>query len=70
MALRDLFRNYYYGKPGKRDFTEDDLPENRVQLFFQVLGVRKGNMIGLNLIYLLIWMPAALWTVLTWASRR
>ncbi len=64
MALRDLLRNYYYGKPGKRDFTDADLPENRVQLFFQVLGVRKGSMVGLNLLYLLIWVPAILWTSL------
>ena len=68
MALRDILRNYYYGKPGKRDFTEADLPENRMQLFWQVFGVRKGNMIGLNLLYLVIWIPAIVWTFLNLAQ--
>lgn len=64
MAFRDLFHNYFYGKSDRRDFTEADLPGNRVQLFFQVLGVRRGQMMGLNLVYLLIWLPAIIWTVL------
>ncbi len=68
MAIRDLFRNYYYGKPEKRDFTEADMPENRVQLFWQVFGVRRGSMVGLNLLYLLIWLPAAAWTLLNLAQ--
>lgn len=68
MALRDMFRNYYYGKPGKRDFTEADLPENRVQLFFEVLNVRRGHLIGLNVIYLLIWLPAIIWTLVNFIT--
>lgn len=68
MALRDILRNYYYGKPGKGDFTEADLPENRVQLFWQVFNVRKGSMIGLNLLYLLIWVPAIVWSFLNLAQ--
>lgn len=64
MALKDLFHNYFYGKPEKADFTEKDLPANRAQLFREVLRVRRGSMVGLNLLYLLIWLPAALWTFL------
>ena len=66
--MAGLFKNYFHGTPGKRDFTVADLPENRVQLFKQVLGVRMGGLVGLNLLYLLIWLPAIVWTFLVFAS--
>ena len=62
--MASFFKNYYSGKPGKRDFTEADLPTNRRQLFMQVLGVRLSSMTGLNLLYLLTWLPAIAWTTL------
>ncbi len=59
-----LFDNYFYGRPDRGDYTEDDQPKTRVQLFFQVLRVRWGGLIGLNLLYLLFWLPAVAWTFL------
>ena len=56
--------NYFYGKQGKGDFTLADLPENRRQLFAAVLKVRWGQMIGLNLLYLVIWIPAIVWSAM------
>lgn len=64
MAFRDLVRNHLYGKPGKRDFTAADLPGNRVALFGHVLNIRLGRMTGMNLLYLLFWLPAAGWSLL------
>lgn len=64
MAVRDFFQNYLYGNPKKGDFTEADLPENRIQLFKQVLSTRKGKMIGVNLLYLVTWLPAIAWTLI------
>ena len=64
MAIKDLMYNYYYGKQGKRDFTESDLPANRRELFGAVLKVRWSGLVGVNLLYLVIWIPAILWTVL------
>ena len=64
MALKDLMNNYFYGKQGKADFTVADLPQNRVQLFFTVLKVRWSQMALLNLLYLIIWIPAIVWTAL------
>lgn len=29
-----LFDRLYYGKAGKRDYSEMDMPKNRVSLFF------------------------------------
>lgn len=64
MAFRDLMNNYFYGKQGKADMTVADLPANRRQLFGTVLRVRWTQMIGVNLLYLIIWIPAILWTIM------
>ena len=29
--------SYYYGKSGKGDYTPDDLPKNRWQLFMEII---------------------------------
>lgn len=62
MPLPNFFKSYFYGSSGKRDFTEADLPENRLQLFRDVLSVRRGSMVGVNFLLLLCWLPAILWT--------
>ena len=59
-----FFKDYFYGKSGQRDFTDQDLPANRFQLFREVLKVRRGSMVGLNFLYLLCWIPAVLWSFL------
>lgn len=64
MAFKDVWNNHFYGKPGKLDFTVQDLPATRIQLFKEVLKVRRGEMVYLNLLYLLIWLPAAAWSVI------
>ena len=64
MASRNFIHSYLYGNANKQDFTEANLPENRFQLFWQVLNNRKGKMLGLNLLYLLFWLPSIAWTIL------
>ena len=64
MAFKDLMNNYFYGRQGKADMTVADLPANRRQLFATVLKVRWTQMIGVNLLYLIIWIPAIIWTVM------
>ena len=62
MALRDLMNNYFYGKQGKGDFTVENLPQNRRQLFREVLKVRWSALFGVNLLYMIFWLPAIIWT--------
>ena len=62
MAIRDFMNNYFYGKQGKADMTIADLPANRRELFGAVLKVRWSSLIGVNLLYLIIWIPAIMWT--------
>ena len=64
MAIRDLVNNYFYGKQGKGDFTIENLPQNRRQLFGEVLKVRWSALFGVNLLYMVIWIPAIVWTFL------
>lgn len=52
-----FMNNYYYGKSGKGDYTKDDLPTNRWQLFWEMLRTRLSGLCRLNLMYMLIWLP-------------
>lgn len=52
-----FMNNYYYGKSGKGDYTPDDLPKNRWQLFLEMLRVRMSALCRLNLIYVVPWLP-------------
>ncbi len=64
MGLRNMMNNYFYGKQGKADFTLENLPQNRRQLFGEVLKVRWSAMFGVNLLYMVIWLPAIIWSAL------
>ena len=55
-----MMNNYYYGKSGKGDFRKDDMPETRMQLFWDTLRTRLSALCRLNLLYMLIWIPAAI----------
>ena len=55
-----LMDNYFYGKSGKGAFRKDDLPDTRMKLFRDTLRTRLSGLCRLNLIYMLIWIPAAL----------
>ncbi|HPF86427.1 MAG TPA: YesL family protein [Candidatus Limiplasma sp.] len=55
-----LINNYLYGKSGKGDYTKDDLPTTRGQLFKEMLRVRLSGLTRLNLLYMLSWLPAML----------
>lgn len=64
MGLRNMMNNYFYGKQGQGDFTVENLPQNRRQLFGEVLKVRWSAMFGVNLLYMVAWLPAIIWTIL------
>lgn len=53
-----MMNRYYYGKSGKGDYSPDDLPKNRWQLFWEMLRVRFTGLVRLNLTYMLCWLPA------------
>ena len=49
--------NFYYGKSGKGDYTPENLPTNRWQLFWEMLRVRLSALMRLNLMYMVPWLP-------------
>ena len=53
-----LMNRFYYGKSGQGDFTKEDLPQTRWQLFWEMLKVRFGALCRLNLMYAIAWLPA------------
>lgn len=57
-----FFDRLYYGKAGKRDYTEMDMPKNRVSLFFLVLKDHFFDLIKVNALQLVFWLPFLIWT--------
>lgn len=60
--LGNFFNSFYYGKSGKGDYNPEDLPSNRLTLFFEMFRVHWGSLVKLNLLYVLFLLPALLWT--------
>ena len=59
--MSGIMNSYFYGKAGQGDYTVEQLPTNRRQLFFTTLKVRFSSMIGLNLLQLLWMLPLIIW---------
>ena len=60
--------NYYYGKSGKGDFRKEDLPQNRRDLFFDTLRTRLSGLCRINLLYMLIFLPAMIVMMLSFTN--
>ena len=63
--MSGMVNNFYYGKAGQADFTPDQMPTSRVQLFFEMLRVHFSGLFGINLFYILFCIPAIAWTLMT-----
>ncbi len=63
--MAGLMNSYLYGKAGKADFTPEQLPKNRVALFFEMLRIRLGGIVGMNFLYILFELPVIVWTLAT-----
>ena len=68
MGFRDLMNNYYYGKQGKADYTIENMPQNRRQLFGEVLKVRWSALFGVNLLYMAFWLPGIIWMAMNFST--
>ena len=55
-----LMNSYYYGKAGKADYTVDQMPTTRRQLFFTTLRVRFSSMCALNFFHVVFIIPLLL----------
>lgn len=57
------------GRDDNPDFTLDDLPGNRWQVFKDVLSNRFGTLVKINLLMILFALPAIVWYVLSLRAR-
>ena len=62
-----MMNNFYYGKSGKGDFSREDLPQNRFQLFWAMLRIRFTGLCKLNLIAVIAFVPL-IFVIVTTAS--
>ena len=65
-----LFDRLYYGKAGKRDYTEMDMPKNRISLFFLVLKDHFFDLVKVNFLQLIFWVPFLLWTFVNFIAMN
>ena len=63
-----FFDRFYYGKAGKRDYSEMDMPKTRVSLFFLVLKERFFDIVKLNMLQLVFWLPFLIWTYINFVA--
>ncbi len=59
-----IFDRFYYGKAGKRDYSEMDMPKTRVALFFLVLKDHFFDLMKVNLMQVVFYIPLIIWTAL------
>ncbi len=58
----NLFGAGRFNRAPSRDFRPEDLPATRPRLFLDALRTRWSAMVGMNLFYLLFWLPAVVWS--------
>lgn len=59
-----FFDRLYYGKAGKADYGVSDMPKNRFALFFLVFKDHFFDLIKINLLQVIFWIPFIAWTIL------
>ncbi len=64
--MSGLFNTYFYGKAGKGDYTQEQMPKNRLELFFTALKGQFGKLVQLNLVYDIFCIPMFFWVYLNY----
>ena len=65
-----LFDRFFYGKAGKRDYSVSDMPKTRISLFFLVLKDHLFDLIKVNLLQVIFWIPFIVWTLLSFMALQ
>ena len=53
-----FFDRLYYGKAGKRDYSEMDMPKTRISLFFLVFKDHIFDLVKVNAMQLVFWQQS------------
>lgn len=62
--MAGFFEKYVIGGTSRTDFTKEQLPENRLQLFWQMLKVRIWTIVQVNMQFVLFLLPTIAWTIM------
>ncbi len=57
-----LFSGMIMGKNNRPDFTPEMMPKNRIELFFEMLKLNLFNLLKVNFMYFVFWIPFWMWT--------
>lgn len=57
-----IFERIYYGKAGKADYSASDMPKTRFSLFLLVLKDHFFDLVKINLLQVVFWIPFLVWT--------
>ncbi len=61
--MNNFFNKLMYGKSNKPDYTKEAIEkESKLKQFFDILGVKYGQLIKLNLLLLVFMLPSIFWT--------
>lgn len=61
--MKNFINRLMYGKSKKTDYTKEAIKsESKLTLFFDILGVKYGHLVKLNLVLAACLLPLALWT--------
>jgi uncharacterized membrane protein YesL len=63
--FKGFFNRMYNGNPNRPDIDPEDMPKNRFELFFTTLGLRIGDLVKLNLLFIVMILPILLWTIIS-----
>ena len=63
--FKGFFNRMYNGNPNRPDINLEDMPRNKYEVFFTSLGVRFGDLIKLNLLFIVATLPLLLWTIVS-----
>jgi uncharacterized membrane protein YesL len=60
------YNKIFVGNPNKEDFSSKDLPKTRFEQFVDVLKLRFGGLVVVNLLFVLFAIPLMLWVMYFW----
>lgn len=60
------YNKIFVGNPNKEDFSNKDLPKTRLDQFIDVVKLRFGGLVTVNLLYVLFAIPLIVWIMYFW----
>ena len=60
------YNKIFVGNPNKEDFSSKDLPKTRLDQFLDVVKLRFGGIVTVNLLFVLFAIPLILWLMYFW----